>query len=347
MKLWKKALGVSAIAATLFLSGCGDTNSEVETQLQAQQLLDNAQYAQAAALLESKVNKTDSDYMMLSSAYMGMAGFSFSDILVLMAQSNSDSSTQSSSALYRASSNGGDDTFLNFLTEIEQKADANDNIIELLDKAKSMLDNLSVKTDSAKLNEGLALSMKGSVALSYMGDVVRLAQNSQSNDPEAQNIRDDFVAYGCAIAKIYAPNARQPRKCSNVDATQLVQKNGTTYTLLKVTLNTTGDVFFKLANANKDQVLLTNSICNTQNEEGCVLADDNATRIPKLAGNGNITIENALLDTINAGFDLLVDIAPDDTKDDVRAYKDEIDDNADGVISADELAAWIDDQSDD
>lgn len=346
MNIFQKTLGVSAIAATLFLTGCGSTDSDIETQMQAQQYLDKGQYDQAVALLESKTDKTDGDYMMLSSAYMGMAGFSFSDVLKLVAQANGNVSAISGApTLYKASSATGDSTFLNFLKEIEKKAEANPKVFEYLDAAKEMLDKLSIKTKSAKLNEGLALTMKGSVTLSYMGDVTKLAKQAQAGSDD-EVLKNDFVAYGCALAKVYAPAATQPSKCASVTASNTVEVDGKRYTLLTVKLTTSAGEFYKLANQAGDEVMLTSDMCNTLDNSKCIKSDDNSTLVPPLAADGNVTVKNALLQTINDGFDRLIDIAPTDTQDDIRKYKEEIDDNSDGTITADEISAWIEKKSD-
>jgi hypothetical protein len=75
----KKLLSASIAGIMLFLSGCGSTDSEVENRMTAQQLIDKGHYSEAISMLEAKGVKTDGDYMMLSSAYMGKAGFGFAE----------------------------------------------------------------------------------------------------------------------------------------------------------------------------------------------------------------------------------------------------------------------------
>ena len=75
----KKIIATSLVAGALLFSGCGD--AEGENRLAAQDSIDGGNYSSAISILESKANKTDSDNLILASAYMGEAGFSTLDII--------------------------------------------------------------------------------------------------------------------------------------------------------------------------------------------------------------------------------------------------------------------------
>jgi len=342
MKSFKNILGVSIVSAMLLFSGCGSTDSDAENSMTAQQYIDNQDYASAIALLEPKTNKTDGDYMMLSSAYMGEAGFSFSEILKIIAVTGLDTTTtQASASIYKASSSNNNDNYVNFLDEVEKRLKVNPTALEYFDKAKNALNNIQNKSDNVKFNLGLTLTMKASSTFTYLGDIAALAGNAEIDNV----IKDDFIAYGCAIAKIYANT--QLGSCNSVTVgPSTISYNNQQYKLVSVTLsNGDGRTFYKLANSSGSEVILTNGVCSddTNYQNGCVVADDNATNIPKPVATGDITIKQALLDTINEGFDTLIELAPDDTKQDIIDYRSEID-NGDGNITADEIADYIDKQ---
>ena len=335
MKSLKYILGGTVASAMLLLSGCGSTDSTAENSMLAQQYLDDQEYAKASALIESQSTKTDSDYMMLSSAYMGQAGFSFSDVLKIIAKTGIDSTTTNQAPSYKASSNGDNDGYVKFLDEIEKVLDGNEKALDFLQKAQDAIGKIVQESDSSKLNKGLVLTMKASTAFTYLGDVKALADSATVNE----EVKNDFSAYGCAIAQVYA--GRHASKCSSVDVdTATISIGEKPYKKITVTIN--GVNYYKVANAAGSEVMLTTGLCNDQNTSGCVKADDNTTFVPKPVGSGEITIEQALIDTINDGFDTLINLAPDDTKDDVREYKTEIDTNNDGKIDADEISNYID-----
>jgi coenzyme F420-reducing hydrogenase delta subunit len=324
----------------LLFSGCGNSDSGAEITMTAQQLIDNQQYAKAAALLESKSNKTDGDYMLLSSAYMGEAGFSFSEVLKIIADTGISSDTNNAPAnIYKAGAND-DDNYVKFLEKIEAVLKDKPDALVYLQKAKDVLDNITNKDDNVKFNEGLALTMKASSVFTCLGDVKALAKDAKVNE----TVKNDFRAYGCAIAKVYAN--KPSSKCSSVDVkSSTIAVDGKNYKLIDVTLsNGDGITYHKLASENGNDVILTTGICtsNSEYQKGCVKADDNVTLVPKLVADGTITIESALVDTINDGFDTLIEIAPDDTKDDIRDYRSEIDTNSDGKITSEEVSAYID-----
>ena len=75
----KKIIAISLVAGALLFSGCGDT--EGQDRLLAQNSIDQGDYSSAIAALENKVDKTDSDYIILASAHMGDIGFSTLDII--------------------------------------------------------------------------------------------------------------------------------------------------------------------------------------------------------------------------------------------------------------------------
>jgi len=83
----KKNLIVSLAAAMLLFNACD--NSEGESHLKTQQMLDDGNYQGVIAHLEADANSND-DYLALATAYMGQAGYTLLDIIGAMLNNEDD-----------------------------------------------------------------------------------------------------------------------------------------------------------------------------------------------------------------------------------------------------------------
>jgi hypothetical protein len=293
----KKVISASLIGAMFLLNSCGD--QEAVDRLEAQQSLDKGDYEAAIASLESKTNKTDEDKMVLASAYMGKSGFSFSNTLSIVAN---------------ATSGNENDTFASFAAEVEagKNSDTLTNLQNALDyyvqvglsgvsaapAYKSAALASANDTGDKDLFLGLAYLIKSTVVISYLGNIDNL-QNSGV-------IGNNLTASSCAITKVYTNTLATG--CSSV--TSVVDGN---YTRLEVILdNGDGITYKRLANLAGDQVLLSD------------YKDTSATPSPIKINGQDVTIENALVSTINYGFTNIVDAAPEDTKKDIYQFKRDI-----------------------
>jgi len=191
-----KLLASSLVAATLIFSGCGESTGS--DRLAAQQALDKGDYAASIAALESKTNKSNEDYMILASAYMGKAGFSFTDTMSLLG----DATATSSSNSFKAFS-----TSVN--TTLQSNPDALTNLQKAIDnytnagginaapsyQAASFVPAQNNTIGDKDLFLGMAYLTQATAALSYLGDITTLQNGTLS---------EEFVASACAITHVYA-----------------------------------------------------------------------------------------------------------------------------------------------
>jgi hypothetical protein len=111
----KHIISVSAITAALMFSGCGDADTQGETRLNAQYAIDQGNYAAAIALLEAKAVKTDEDYLQLASAYMGQAGYSFTNLVSIINTSSNDVSGDAFKSFVQSTASNADAATLDSL----------------------------------------------------------------------------------------------------------------------------------------------------------------------------------------------------------------------------------------
>lgn len=331
----KKILLASFIGAMLLFSGCSNTDGE--NRLAAQKMLDSGDYAGVISALESQsdTNATDvSENMILGSAYMGVAGLSSAELFSMMAGT---ATTPAPAPSLRSTRAAGDDAFATFADEIAKNAANNPRVIEYLEKAIKMFKKVEAaapNTKNAKLYLGLSQVAKATTTFTYLGDIAKMIENG---------VDDELVASACAIIHIYAPSAEgNLADCvSTVIVANNPDTNASLYNELKVTLSNARGDFRRLITADGNQVVITDGYIdvvdgNDTNES------NNGANSARPVQDETLTIESALLSALNDGFDLIIEIAPSEILDDITAYRNGIDVSGDGVISAQEMAEYID-----
>ena len=303
----KKILATSLVVAVLVLSGCG--NSDAESRLKAQQALDEGDYSTAIASLESKTLKTDEDNMLLASSYMGKAGFSLSDTISIVGKNTT------TDAFASFSSNVSDGKNPGSLDDLQQAIFYYGSIAGATNKASSRASSNSVTAVGDRdLFLGLANLMKATVSLSYLGDVSKLKSDVA--------VDENLLASACAIVSVYSPSSTLPTGC-----VQVLKTPEGEYTKLSVILNGAGGkVFYRLANKAATEVILTDY-------------DAKVLKALKVKA-ADVTITDVLVDTINNAFSLIEKIAPEDVKDDIVKFKNEIG-LVNGRVTAETLAKYI------
>ena len=98
----KNIIIASMLSFVLLFSACGG-DSGAEDALVLQEKLDNGDFSGVINDVEAGAS-TNADYIMLATAYMGRAGFSFSSIIGIVVQS---------------SESGESSTFASFIEEVE------------------------------------------------------------------------------------------------------------------------------------------------------------------------------------------------------------------------------------
>ena len=311
-----KVLAISAVTAMLLFSGC---ENEAEDRMMTQQMLDRGDFDGVISALEDKEVKTDEDNLKLASAYMDKAGFSATDLVTIVTNTE----------------DGAETSFASFVTSVSKEKTPRtlDNLQKAIDYYTQLVDiedgaNLSRsrsytpdELDTNELFLGLAYIAKVATVLSYMGDVTKL---------EESGIDGNLLASGCALAKVYAPT-EMPDECASVSYSGSLMINDHLYEKMDVLLNGgNGEVYHFLANSTKEHLILTDYITNF-----------NHTGYPYPVKDENLTVIGALLDTLNSAFDFILSAAPDDVKEDIVSYRDEINSDSDPKISVTELTNYL------
>jgi len=313
-----KVLAISTVTAMLLFSGC---DNEAEDRMITQQMLDSGDYDGVISNLEDKELKTDEDNLKLASAYMDKAGFSTTDLVSIISSAEE----------------GNDEvSFASFVTSIEENKDAQtlDNLQKAIEYYSKLVDVTKLSPsltndynddieeldlDTNELFLGLAYITKVASVLSYMGDVSKL---EESGDDE------NLLASGCALAKVYAPSDI-PSECASVNYAGTTVINDTTYTPIEVVLSNGLGSYNLLATQDRTQLVLTDytTVCN--DNYPCPVKDE------------NLTVLEALLDTLNSSFDFILSAAPDDVKEDIESYRAEINTDYNPNISVVELINYL------
>jgi len=330
----KNIIATSLVAATLVFSGCG--SDEGEAALSVQQKLDQRDFVGAISMLQGNTD-TDGEKLQLGSAYMGAAGLSTTDLIRIMSDSTSDTTTSGTPAPQRAAAaTGNSDSFARFAEVLQKLADNNPKMLEYLNKATEIFALVSGRADSASLGFaiGLANTAKATTVLTYLGDIETLVNGGATGDLRASS---------CAITYMYA---------ATVDAAKCTVVHNAADNTLLVTLVSDGSSYLRLVSGVPGQFVdgatdngemyihknYTDSVTGEETENS-----NNGLNQPivVLVDGERITVKDTLVSALNEGFDTIVEFAPDDTKDDILEYKREIDLDNNSVIDSSEIAQYL------
>ncbi len=335
--MMKKLLATSLVCATLIFSGCGE--SDAESQLEIQQMLDDGDYLGVIARLEGNAN-TQSEYIALGSAYMGAAGLSLSDLITIIADSNEDNN----------------DAFASFANSVDEKTANNPKALEYLGKStdayKEVIgdacsDDNATLTDSQRdicLYTGLSESMRATVTLGYLGDVASLANDTSD---------DELTASACAMQ--YAYDGTVPVECTKgADSDVTFVESNSTYTTFAMTVNGSSFDYLKTT-FTPGTTVLSNGYCPLDS-----FADRNVTMTYDTktlgyyacpvdeTGDQNLTTEALLVDILNGGFDsVIAGVGGTDSElaGDIEEFKAEINQDGNETITMDDIINYINSQN--
>ena len=322
-----KVLTISALTAMFLLSGC---ENDAEDRMLTQQMLDRGDFDGVISALEDKEVKTDEDNLKLASAYMDKAGFSTTDIVSIVASTDDEADTSFASFITSVSKEKKPET----LDNLQKAIDSYTKLLHLddsssrsraytIDENSEVVNDVSdeLDLDTNELFLGLAYIAKVATVLSYMGDVSKLEDSGTDGNLEAS---------GCAMARVYAPDEIL-EDCMSVAYTGSIMINNYPYERMDVILkNGNGEVYHYLTNTTKEHLILTDYTTNYNN-----------TGYPNPVKDENLTVLVALLDTLNGAFDFILSAAPDDIKEDIINYRDELNSDSDLNISVTELTNYL------
>ena len=316
-----KILTVSAVTAMLLFSGC---DNDAEERMTTQQKLDSGDYNEVISILEPKEVKTDDDNLKLASAYMDKAGFAVTDLISIMASTENETDTSFASFVTSVEESKTADTLDDLQSAINYYGEIVD-VAKYVNKAPSRADSLNdseknIAMDANELFIGLAYITKVATVLSYMGDVTKLEEAGQDAN---------ILASGCALSKVYAPT-QIPDECAAINYTSKIIIGDTTYTPIEVILSNGLGSYRLLATEDRTQLVLTDYKTNFEN-----------TTYQMPVKDENLTVLSALLDTLNGAFDFIPGAAPDDVKEDITNYRNEINSDSNPEISVTELTTYL------
>lgn len=313
--MYKTVFMSSLLSLSLLLSGCG-TDSEGESQLEIQQLLDNGDYVSVIAKLEANPDSV-SDYISLGAAYMGKAGLSLASIIDSLA--STEESDNAFADFVTSISSSSSSTALNDLsmaTEYYQRVVNN-----------ACLDVNQTLSDSQKdicLYIGLANTGSAAVTIDLIaGDVNSFGDETAGED-------EKLKASTCALN--YAFDRTNNIDCNVTESADvnftLINK---IYTPLTVTVNADTDIpktqyYYLMNDANR--TVLTKGFCFlddfTRYEDINATSGLYACPLNETPSSDEITTAGVLVDILNDGVASIASAASEDTQADIDEFKCEI-----------------------
>jgi hypothetical protein len=323
--MYKKVLAASIVAASLFLSGCGEESTSCRFNVQAD--LDEGNFDSAITALNGSCKDafTASDrYFNLASAYMGKSGFGAIDV-VNMVLDSSDSNDSAFSALTRSVSENKKESSLEYLAEaktyflLSANPDANKSSVTT---AVCDVNSSDTRIDNACFYVGFAQTFQATTTVTYLtkdvdGLVDSINDNNKNETPIDMKASLDALSWATGATSL--PNG------STITASAITIE-GKAYKHLVVLQN--GESFYRLADASapstESSTLVTNGYCdidgNKSNCEGIEKADgsiiENAPvecyACPVGGDNNSTNVANLLVNALNGGTDVLSSVTDDE-----------------------------------
>lgn len=312
----KKVLASSLLGLALMMSGCGD--SEGESVLETQQMLDNGNFTGVIAKLESSASTPD-DYINLASAYMGKAGLTLTSIITAITSGGDN--------------NSGDSGFATFVTGISAKA--NSTALTDLTKATKYYQKV-VGLKCANLDANLSSSQKdvclfiGLTSTSTAAVTIDLIAGDISTFGDGSGGDDKLTASTCAMK--YALDGSQGNCTITQDGNVTFAESHKTYKSIIVMPNSSSTKYNYLINDN-NRTVLTKNYCQASSFATRTDTDTyNASASPKQyacpinesADANDTTTAGVLVDVLNNGLGAISGAASSDTQGDVDQFKCEV-----------------------
>jgi len=341
--MMKKIVSASLLGLSILVVGCGSSNSEGESRLETQQMLDNQDYEGVIAKLEDSANST-SDYLSLAAAYMGKAGFSLSSIIGIVA-SSADSNDDSTFATFIESSKEKSNS--QSLNDLKTAVKYYQNVLgnKCLDENQT----LSGAESDLCLYVGLSKITQTTVAVSYITDDVSVLNDSNGSDAK-------LTASTCAMQYAFDGNTTSNTSCTfSAESNVTFAQSGKTYGDINITVD--GNQTFEYlisGTTNPRSTVLTNGLCtlsdfttrvddsNDSNYHVCPVSETNTTET---------TTEEALLNGLNGGVDTVGSAVSDDVKDDVDQFRSDVlaannrENDANTTVTIEDIIKYLDDNN--
>jgi len=344
----KKVIATSLVSATLIFTGCNSSDSEGESRLETQNMLDKANYQGVIDKLDNNLTKTPEETLALAAAYMGRAGLSLSDIITVVADSGDN-----------------DDAFGAFISSIDNATKDSKSPLADLNKATDYYKKLvgdKCDDDNAELTDtqkdicmykGLSQTMSAATAMNYIADDISAVFSEDSNGGDSK-----LDASTCAMQ--YAIDGNDV----NIDKTVCtITDNNTTLTFAS---QITYKQIFVTVNGVEYEYLITQSIpASTAVTKGyCSLnsfdprVEDttdplyDATTFHVCPVNEDkdakeVTTGAVIADALNNGIDSIGVAADDEMQSDIDEFKKEVlkssgkENDPDAVITEEDIVNYL------
>ena len=307
----KNILVTSLATFTLLMSGCGG-DSEGESILETQQLLDQGNFSGVIAKLDSSAS-SDDDYLALGAAYMGKAGFTLPDVVDALTSSTTLGEGEAFASYVKAVI--GDEPSPSAFSDLEKANISYTKVVGSLCLAGTK--KLSSSEQDVCLYVGLALTTQAATTISLLTDNLGTFGTGEI-DPKLQ-------ASACAMQYVLDPSKVDGACAVSPKSNVTFSESQKTYGRIEVAVNGTLNDF--LLTNNNTATILTVGYCSNNSFE--TRQDEKKfgyfpCPINEAVGENDVTTGGVLVETLNDGLDLVDTMAPSDMKDDVDEFKCEI-----------------------
>lgn len=312
----KNILIGSLTVFTLLMSGCGD--GEGESKLQTQKMLDDGDFQGVINKLKSSAN-SDSDYILLASAYMGKSGLTFTNLLSIIADSSGSSSSSDGFAGFATafSSNTSPSAITDLKTAVEY--------YKKVTNGACRNTNTTI-TDSQKnicLYIGLASTGSAASAVNLLvGDIGTFGVEGQ--------IDSKLTASTCAMKYAYDRNISSIDNCSVSENEKLTfVESGQNYTLLDVSImnpDSSEVTGFEYLMTDTNTTALTREYCTKESFSTRQATKDIGYYVCPVNETSGLDVTSAgvLVDVLNNGLNAVESATNQDVQGDLNQFKCEI-----------------------
>lgn len=312
----KNILIGSLTAFTLLISGCG--NGEGESKLQTQQMLDDGDFQGVINKLESSAN-SNSDYILLASAYMGKSGLTLTNLISTISDSSGSSSNSSGFAGFATALSST--TSPTAITDLKAAV----GYYKKVANGACSATNTAITDSQRNICLYIGLASTGSAA-----STIELLAGDISTFGVQGEIDPKLTASTCAMKYAYDRDISSISNCSVAENGNVTfVGSGKSYTLLDVNItNATTSVVtgFEYLMTDSNTTALTKDYCTKESfatRQATQDAGYYACPVQETSGV-DITSAGVLVDVLNNGLDAVGSAVNADIQGDLDQFKCEI-----------------------
>ena len=347
---------ISIFLVAIFIIGCKD-NQEVNCRFEVQKAIDKGEFNTAINKLENECrasfSSSDLNYN-LATAYMGAAGYSVSDVVSIVANSNQN--TNAFASLLNGASKNTKSYSIEYLTKAKTyylKSISQDTNASLSSICADPNLNSLPRVSNVCLYGSLLLVSKLTSTVSLLSDDITSvvdALNNNGSMPDSMKASIDALAW--------ATNQPSLPYDSNITDSN-VTINGVTYKHLVVDANNSGNIFYRLADNIPSSTIITDGYCDENGSKSNCLgieksdgsidtSNANASKCyacPVVINNSGVLVSETLVNSIVESVDAISGLVGSnnaDLKSSIDEFKQELDaNNSDGNITIEDIITYL------